>query len=66
MIDLSKMELVEARPLSAEEELQEAKAWGYSSVEEFLEDVGNAIKECEEMNRNMETYGTIDKPKGSI
>lgn len=65
MIDLSKIEISEVKPMSPEEELKEAEAWGYDSVECFIADMDKAIQECEEMNHNMRVYGTIDKPKES-
>lgn len=36
MIDLSKLELTEAVPWTPEEEIAEANAWGYDSVEGWL------------------------------
>lgn len=67
-IDLSKMELTRATPWTPEEELAEAQAWGYDSVEAWLTDMNTdaqqAIQDANEMNQNMQQYGTIDKPKG--
>lgn len=64
MIDLSKLGLTQVAPWTPEEELAEAKAWGYDSVEDWLEDMDKAMDEAKELNYNMQHYGTIDKPEG--
>jgi len=62
-IDLSKITLQQAKPWTPEEELAEAQAWGFDTVEEWLADMDAALQEAEEMNQNILLYGTIDKPK---
>lgn len=64
-IDLSKITLQQAKPWTPEEELAEAKAWGYDSVEAWEQDMHQAMCDADEMNNNLRQYGTIDKPAGA-